>query len=271
MDQHSAIWTALDALAQRWGRRFTQLEIPDEKERQRPAVDLLVEDDEGRHWVIEHTVVESFAGRIFDDSLFSTLAKCVEEGLSGSLPKRGQYRVTLNPGGLARRIDTEDICAAVCTWATSVADSLAIGSPVTAPAHVANTVLAPWEVNVSLTRWPGHDGRVLAMRSVPENLISLRGQRIATALDRKCPKLQEATRHGELASLLVLESDDLALGNYPDIAEATVRGLENRSDVPDVIGLIETDIDADVWLIKEHEAMYPEIRDPGPIPTPDDG
>jgi hypothetical protein len=268
MDQHAAIWTALDAVAQRWGRRFTELDIPDEKERQRPAVDLLVEDDEGQHWVFEHTVVESFPGRIFDDSLFSSLAKCVEEGLSGSLPKPGQYRVTLDPGGLTRRIDIDDICAAVSTWATSVADSLAIGSPLTAPAHVANTVLAPWEVSVWLARWPGHDGRVLAMRSIPENLIALREERIATALDKKCPKLQEATRHGELASLLLLESDDLALGNYPEIAEATVRGLANRSDVPDVICLIETDVDADVWLIKEHEAVYPEVCDPGPMPAP---
>lgn len=188
MDQHAAIWTALDAVAQRWSRCFTELEIPDEKERRRPAVDLLVEDDEGRQWVIEHTVVESFAGRIFDDSLFSILATCVEEGLSGSLPMPGQYRVTLDPGGLTRRIDIGDICAAVCTWATSVAGSLAIGSPLTAPAHVANTVLAPSEVSVWLTRWPGHDGRVLAMRSIPENLIALRAERIAMALDRKCPK-----------------------------------------------------------------------------------
>lgn len=268
MDQHAVIWTALNALAQRWDCRFTELEIPDEKERQRPAVDLLVEDDEGRHWVIEHTVVESFPGRIFDDRLFQAVAKCVEEGLSGSLPKPGQYRVTLDPGGMTRRVDIAEICAAICTWAESVADSLAIGDPLNAPAHVAKTVLEPWKVSVHLSRWPGHDGRVLAMRSIPEKLIALREERIATALDRKCPKLQEATRRGELASVLILESDDLALGSYPAIAQATARGLENRSDVPDVVCLIETDIDADVWLIKEHEALYPEIHNPGPIPAP---
>ena len=140
MGQHTAIWTTPGAVGERWGRRFTELDIPDEKERQRPAVDLLVEDDVGRHWVIEHTVVESFAGRIFDDSLFSILAKCVEEGLSGSIPKPGQYRVTLNPGGLTRRIDIDDICAAVHTWAMSVAGSLAIGSSPSRHPHTSRTL-----------------------------------------------------------------------------------------------------------------------------------
>lgn len=268
MDQHEAIWTALDAVALRWARRFTELEIPDEKERQRPAVDLLVEDDEGHRWVIEHTVVESFAGRIFDDALFSLLAACVEDRLSGSLPVPGQYRVALDPGALSRRVDVDDLCASVVEWGKAVADTLSIGSPLIAPDHVAKTVLAPWGATVRLYRWPGHDGRVLATRSIPEDLRALRAERLAIALAKKCPKLKDASQGGELTSLLLLESNDLALSNYPEIAEATVASLASRSDIPDVICLIETDVDAVVWLIKEYEATYPEIPYPGPRTAP---
>ncbi len=99
MDQHSVIGAALDALAMRWGSRFKVLGVPDGDERQRPAVDLLVEDDMGHQLVVEHTAVESFPGRIFDDSLFVELAKCLEERLTGELPTPGQYRVALDPRG----------------------------------------------------------------------------------------------------------------------------------------------------------------------------
>lgn len=266
MDQHSVIGVALDALALRWGSRFTILGVPDEEERQRPAVDLLVEDDMGHQLVVEHTTVESFPGRIFDDSLFVKLARCLEERLTGKLPTPGQYRVTLDPGALRRRADLDAMCAAICEWADSQAESLALGTPLTAPDHVVAGVLAPWGLEVRLMRWPHHDGRVLAVRSVPEDLIALRAKLIAKALASKCPKLKEAAA-GERTSILVFESEDLALSNYADIADATIRGLEGRSDAPDVICLVETEVDADVWLIKEHGSGFPDVETPGPLPV----
>jgi hypothetical protein len=58
--------------------------------------------------------------------------------------------------------------------------------------------------------------RFALFRPAPEDLKDLRG-RIASALAAKCPKLEEA-RAAPRYLILVLESDDLALGNYVDIA-----------------------------------------------------
>jgi hypothetical protein len=63
----------------------------------------------------------------------------------------------------------------------------------------------------------------------------------------------------------VLESDDLALGNYVDIAEATISEMSKRTDSPDVVCLVETELGADVWLIKEFGAAFPDVPSPGPL------
>lgn len=83
-------------------------------------------------------------------------------------------------------------------------------------------------------------------------------------MEAKLRKLAEA--RGEAGeSILVLESNDLALGNYVDIATAVVSEVENRPDVPDVICLVETEAGADVWVIKERGSLFPDIPGPGPL------
>lgn len=265
VDQRAVIEVALAGLSLRWNVAFTALGVPDEIERQLPAVDLLVEDAKGHKLVIEHTIVESFSGRIFEDTMFAELAKCLEDRLTGRLPVPGHYRVTLEPGGLRRRDSLEAVCADVVEWAESQASSLALGSPLTAPDHIATGVLAPWGLKVRLGRWPRHDGRVVAMRATPSDLEEMRADRVTKALAAKCPKLKRAAEGGR-TSILVLESDDLALGNYSDVANATASGLGGRPDQPDVVVLVETEIDADVWLIKEHGSVFPDITAPGPLP-----
>ena len=76
---------------------------------------------------------------------------------------------------------------------------------------------------------------------------------VSLALEAKCPKLAVA-RGGASESILVLESDDLAFGNYVDIAAGVIAGLEDRTDAPDVVCLVETDAGLDVWLVKERDA-----------------
>lgn len=155
--------------------------------------------------------MESFPSRIFDDVLFVDLARCIEDRLHGQLPTPGHYRISFESDAIRRRADVDAVCAALADWAIQVADALAIGSPSAAPNHV---TWRPFTgaVSVALSRWPGHDGRVLAYRSVPVDLPLRRRERVATALARKCPKLKEAVPGGERVSVLVLESSDSALG-----------------------------------------------------------
>jgi hypothetical protein len=252
------------ALSARWGEHFRVLAAPDELERQLPAVDLLIEGNDGRHVVVEHTIVESFSGRIRDDVLISELARIVEPALASKLPAKGHFRLVLRPDGLSRRADLEEIATALAKWAAATARELEVGNPHSAPRHFATDVLAPWGLNVRLERWPGRDGQVSVFRSVPQDLEELRRQRVREARAAKCPKLA-AARLAVAESILVLESNDLALGNYVDIASAVVAELKERDDRPDVVCLIETEIQPDVWLIKERAGIFPDLSDPGPL------
>jgi len=265
VDQLEVMSAALDALSHRWGERFTVIEVPDEIEREAPAVDLLVEVEKGEV-VIEHTVVESFHKRIFDDRLFVALAAEIERRLINELPLPGNYRVVFQSGEIRRRQDVDGIADETVVWAKETAPRLEIGDPITAPAHIAKGVLAPSGLRIRLERRPGRDGQVLAFRSIPDDLEDRRRERIAAALEKKLPKLADAAG-SRRRSLLVLESDDLALGNYVDIAEATISEISKRTDSPDVVCLVETELGADVWLIKEFGAAFPDIQSPGPLPA----
>lgn len=263
MNQLEVMSAALAALTLRWSEEFTIVAVPDEIEREAPAVDLLVEGTTGE-MVIEHTVVESFPHRIFDDRLFDGLAAEVEARLTNELPTPGHYRVVVRPGEIRRRQDVEGIAIEIVEWAKVSALKLQIGAPMTAPGHIAEEVLAPSGLRIRLERWPGRDGQVLAFRSIPEDLEVRRRKRIAAVLEKKLPKLADAAGSGR-RTLLVLESDDLALGNYVDIAEATISEMSKRTDNPDVVCLVETELGADVWLIKEFGAAFPDVQSPGPL------
>jgi hypothetical protein len=89
--------------------------------------------------------------------------------------------------------------------------------------------------------------------------------RIRTALARKCPKLAQAkSQHGAL-SVLVLESDDIALANRHVISEAVVEELKARTDQPGFVFLIETDrgLAWELWILKDGELQYPGLGDAG--------
>lgn len=264
MDQRSVIEAALSALSVRWDESYKVLAVPDEVERVLPAVDLLVQGKDGRLLVVEHTIVESFADRIRDDVQVSDFAAQVESELAGTLPKPGHYRVVLDPVSLPGRRGLGDLVTAVCEWVGSNAPSLEVGSPHSAPRHIREDVLAPSDLKVRLERWPGRDGQVFVFRSVPEDLEEMRSERVNNALEAKCPKLADA-RADASESILVLQSNDLALGNYSDIAAAVMAGLTDRTDTPDVVCLVETDAGITVWLIKERDALFPDLPSPGPL------
>ena len=80
------------------------------------------------------------------------------------------------------------------------------------------------------------------MRFTPPDLEKQRRQRIETALAKKLPKLAAAKiEHHATESVLVLESDDIALANRDAIGECLREVLRDRADVPDTIYLAETD------------------------------
>ena len=73
---------------------------------------------------------------------------------------------------------------------------------------------------------------------------SLQRDRIRTALDRKCPKLLQASEGGRV-SVLILESDDIALASRRTVASATALGSRGR------VRMLEPPHTQDNYLLQE--------------------
>lgn len=86
--------------------------------------------------LIEHTVVEGFHKRIFDDHLSVVLASEIERRLSNQLPS-GSFPVVFQPGGIRHGQDIEAVADETVVWAKETAPSLEIGDPIRATAHIA--------------------------------------------------------------------------------------------------------------------------------------
>lgn len=67
-------------------------------------------------------------------------------------------------------------------------------------------------------------------------------------------------------SVLVLESDDLALANCSLVASAVLDELKTRDDVPDQIYLVETEAEPwAVWTIKSGSRVFPDVPNSDPL------
>jgi hypothetical protein len=73
----------------------------------------------------------------------------------------------------------------------------------------------------------------------PSKCENLRERRLATAFDRKLPKLAKWKAAGAV-SVLILETSDIALTNHILVAEAVQKLLHSRADRPDQIWLVDT-------------------------------
>ena len=107
-------------------------------------------------------------------------------------------------------------------------------------------------------------GTLRHARLAPDDkeLETLHADRIGKALRYKCPKLQRCKEDGA-RTVLVLESDDIALTSHVLVGQCLAILLPERTELPDEIYLVETDmdpwtvrcmkLDAECWLV-EHLA-----------------
>jgi hypothetical protein len=59
--------------------------------------------------------------------------------------------------------------------------------------------------------------------------------------------------------VLILESNDIALSNVFEVGQAFKRALEGRSEVPDLVFLIETEgVPFYGWLMKDGDRVLPD-------------
>lgn len=254
-------------MAQRNMGVLSDLEWPEDQERQKKAIELRAKIGLST-LVLEHTRVESFSGQITDDHQFMTLLGPLEAKLSGHLPTPGYYNLCVAPGAIKGVKNKRKIQSIIEAWILAEAPKLELGSPSSAPRHMVKEKPSGVPFELGLYRWKGTgrlDGRLLLARYSPKDTEAERKRRIRVALEAKCPKLRDAKEDG-FTSLLVLESNDIALANSAVIGIAVIEEMKMMTnDIPDVIFLVETEVEPwAIWILKDGQQLFPNVSNAGP-------
>lgn len=263
---------ALRLLEEREEARRGRIRFP-EKDHIGSPVELRVQI--GAHeYAIEHTLIEAFPGQIAADQRFATLIDPIVKELSGQLPKPGVYyvyfpidtRVALSKAKLV------ELRVGLTEWIRSNAATLHAEQPERRSrnhqprGHVGvrkgTPTGLPFEVTLRRqVHWNDsgrHDGFLIPARFSPDDVEKLRLNRLAVALDKKCPKLKRCKQDGA-RSILVLEDTDISLSNQWVIGDALQAVARGRSDMPDEIFLLAAVAEPwTLWTLWRDGVFWPD-------------
>lgn len=218
-----------------------------------------------KKFVMEHTLIESYLEQISDNHQFDNLFEPLKNELSGTLPAPGHYILCVKTGAVKGIKNESWVRKNLSQWLREKAPVLKLRSPSQPSNFYIREMPQGVPFEVALYRFPGKDGEFFISFFSPENLEEERRVRIRKALDDKCPKLL-AARGNDKTSVLVLEYNDISLGNYVDIGNVLVQELSLRqNDIPDEIYLVWTgEKQTAVIVLKEGLHIWPNVSDDGP-------
>ncbi len=204
-------------------------------------------------FVVEHTRVEAFESQIRDDVAFERLVRPIETQLAGVLP--GRFAATLRFGAAAdARGSVDSARAVVISLILANAGDLRDGETI----ELASPQL-PYRIY--LCKRHSSDNRIFFSRWIGDDSVSARAERMGRALDEKIPKLVAASAGYGARSVLILESNDVALSNIFAVTQAFNQALNGRTTTPDLVFLIESDASPLYgWLLKDGNALSPPRR-----------
>lgn len=214
---------------------------PDEIERNLPACDALAHVGD-RKVAVEHTSIDSVPFQRRDDKRFMALLGPLESKLAGKLPTPGHYQLVIPMNAIPTGINWADVRLQILKWCQEVAPNLEIGGPRTAPRHFIREVPQGVPFEVTLYRWPRRDGQFKIARFSPEDLANKRGEVIYQALISRGTKVASYRKSG-FRTILILESNDIALANASDIGQAFLNAMKkiDTVELPDEVYLVETE------------------------------
>ena len=247
-------------IEQRTGNARAKVRLP-EKEGLDSAVDLHL-------WIgsvqyaIEHTQIEAFTGQIGTDKAFTEFIKPVTDELSGRLPGPAVYALHFPSDthlGL-NSADLDHVRRNLIAWIRTKARCLCernrdrLERKQASPRYLDSIQGKPPGIRYAvrlclrLASSESKQGALVPSRYAPdgENSKARRTKRLREALRRKCPKLQRCKEDGA-RTVLVLESDDIALTNHVLVGECLNALLPEHTNLPDEIYLVETEINP--WAV----------------------
>jgi len=215
---------------------------PDEIERNLPACDALARVG-FRNVAVEHTSIDSIPFQRGDDNRFMKLLGPLERELAGKLQTPGHYQLVIPMNAIPTGINWADFRLRIREWCSKVARNLEVGGPHTAPRHFVREVPQGVPFEVTLYRWHGRDGQFKIARLCPTDLANQREKVICQALISRGTKVASYRKSG-FRTILILESNDVALANATNIGQAFVNATKKVQSVqlPDEVYLVQTGI-----------------------------
>ena len=240
----------------------------------------------GCEFAIEHTLIESFEKQIQDDVAFRQINHYIDKQIKDSLPRPAYYELHVPTGlslpenGKRRRQTLEDLVvwirnSAHCLQERNISRFGQIRSPVWADDSIKD-IPPGFECEFELMRWPDatlirrRPGLIAMRLNPPDNdeLDILRLNRLRRAFSDKCPKLKRCKDEGA-RTVLILESVESVLTRFDHIGHHLPTLLDERTDAPDEIYLVQTDkFGWWVYPIKRDGDHWPYVGMPawgGPI------
>lgn len=253
----------------RSGYGRSQIRYP-ERDGNGPPVDLRLR--LGPHeYALEHTLIEPFENEIRSGVVVDQIGTYIRE-TPPSLPEPGHYKLVVpNDVRLPRsQGERQRALQQLGEWIGKSAESMQeedsehSRSPIRRDARLRGQPPG-FGCTFELWRWPDaalmgrQPGLLNLVRDCPDGLEGQRRRRLERAFSQKCPKLQECKTVGA-RTVLVLESDDIALTSLPSVGDHLAEVLAERQDPPDDIFLVETGIDPWlVWLMKQDGDQWPRV------------
>ena len=248
-----------------------------------PPVDFRLRLDV-QEYAIEHTQIEAIPGFIQASEEYMQFIRPVIGELSGTLPGLAVYTLyfPIDTHLGVKLPDLARIRRDFIAWIQTKAQCLCERnrdrleqerpSPRSLASIEAKPPGFPYPVRLSIgvARSASKRGTLRCARYAPddEELETRRAEWLREALCRKCPKLQRCKEDGA-RTVLVLESDDIALTNHILVGECLAALLLECTDLPDEIYLVETEVeswavhcmklDAECWPV-EHLAEPTEFH-----------
>jgi hypothetical protein len=253
----------MNLVAHRRGETIASAQPVDIVVRDKPAVEWFFETRSAK-FAVEHTRIESFSNQIKEGKLFARLLGPLEAELNGKVP--GAFFLIVDVGAAkAPSVQYDEIRRALAEWILAKGAGLDAEER-SGPDGNCDLTDTPSGVpfQVTLHRDADYDSRLFIMQSLSGDRESLQRERIRTALARKCPKLLEASKDGRV-SILILESDDVALASLRSVANPTIMELSERDDAPNIVIWARTSTRPwKAWLLKDGAEMHPDVSAAGP-------
>lgn len=216
-----------------------------------------------RECAIEHTQIEPIPGLIRADQEYTQLIGPVIDKVSGTLPGPAVYALhfPIDTHLGVKRADLDRIRRNLIVWIRAKARCLYEGNRDRLEReHKSSRYLDsieakppgfPYPVRLCIrpARSQSKRGTLQAARLdfAEEEREARRANRLREALRRKCRKLRLCKEDGA-RTVLVLESDDIALTNHVLVGECLAALLPERTDLPNEIYLVETELDS--WTVR---------------------